>query len=211
MEMAMQNLKSLREDMREQGWQIASFLFSFNNCDYIVLVHLYKDTERRPQYALVNLEFLREEDINQSYRSPANSNGLMLEDVKGFREFFHIKYSNNLGDIIQQFSERLGLAVPKHVSKHPSDSAKSAMVKSLSNSDAEDPNRIYCYKVKRNPVKKNGDLGERSIYNDNKTRLLREDLYGKLGEDKSLSFHYSLDMLEEKTDAEIIRNWANNN
>ena len=46
-----------------------------------------------------------------------------------------------------------------------SDEEKSAMVKSLSISDSEDPNKIYCYKIRRNP-----NSGKRSDFNSDKIR-----------------------------------------
>lgn len=46
------------------------------------------------------------------------------------------------------------------------------MVNSLSQSDAEDPNKIYCFSVKR--------ICKRSPFNNNKARLLRPKLYKKI-------------------------------
>lgn len=82
------------------------------------------------------------------------------------------------------------------------------MVHSLSNSDAEKPNKIYCYKVRRNPNRLDGEPGQRSIFNDNKTRLLRPELYQKLYRDNTLSFCYSDDPQDEKSDEDIITNWT---
>jgi len=49
---------------------------------------------------------------------------------------------------------------------------KVAMVRSLSNSDSEDPNKIYCTKVRRNPVG-----NKRNEFNADKTKLLRGALF----------------------------------
>jgi hypothetical protein len=54
---------------------------------------------------------------------------------------------------------------------------------SLSKSDLEDPNKKYCSGVKRNPK----DYS-RSNFNDNKTRLLRTNLYKYFKDDKTISF-----------------------
>jgi hypothetical protein len=53
-------------------------------------------------------------------------------------------------------------------------------------------------------------LGQRSSYNDNKTRVNRESLYKHLGNDKNLSFCYSVNEQDEKSDEEIISNWIKN-
>ena len=46
------------------------------------------------------------------------------------------------------------------------------VVQSLSKSDSEDPSKIYCNKVRRNP-----NNGHRSEFNADKTKLLRPSLY----------------------------------
>ena len=80
---------------------------------------------------------------------------------------------------------------------------KKAMLSSLSKSDSENPNKLYCYKVKRNP------LGEkRSPFNEDKTKILRPDLFEYFKNDKSISFCYKEEESLEKTTAEIIRNFA---
>lgn len=84
------------------------------------------------------------------------------------------------------------------------------MVESLSKSDSENPEKLYCYKVKRNPEKQDGTLGQRSPYNDNKTRLLRTTLYDRLRSDTNISFCYSMNTLDENNDETIIMNWTNN-
>ena len=87
------------------------------------------------------------------------------------------------------------------------------MVYTLSKKDSDDPSRIYCYAVKRNPTVKDRLTGNvrqqrRSPYNDNKTRVLRRTLYNRLGGDDTLSFCYSDDPAKSRTDEEIISNWA---
>ena len=49
---------------------------------------------------------------------------------------------------------------------------------------------------------------KRSVYNDNKTRLLRGPLYQKLGKDPTISFCYSNDPEKELSDEQIITNWS---
>ena len=77
------------------------------------------------------------------------------------------------------------------------------MVKSLSISDSEDPNKIYCYKIRRNP---NG--GKRSDFNSDKTKLLRPILYRKFENDPSISFCYSDDPLKKNDDKTILCNFS---
>ena len=127
-------------------------------------------------------------------------------DAKTLREYFGIKYSKNLGNILNQFTYRLGQSVPKTMPdmKTLTDFEKGAIVRSLSISDSEDPNKIYCIGVRRNPEGK-----FRSEFNSDKTKVLRKTLYDKFADDHSISFCYSADQTKEKRDEIIYKLFAN--
>ena len=211
----LENLHALKADMEKNGWVIDSFKFYFKKVDYIVLVILYVPDEPRPQYALLQLDFLDAKNFQRHLLVPANAQKLMT-DAKIIREFFDIKYEENLGEILLQFSRLLGKFIPDRVNTQKSQTEKEAMVYTLSKKDSDDPSRIYCYAVKRNPTAKDRLTGivrqqRRSPYNDNKTRVLRRTLYNRLGGDDTLSFCYSDDPSKSRTDEEIISNWASKN
>lgn len=73
----------------------------------------------------------------------------------------------------------------------------------MSQSDSQDPNKLYCYAVRRNPIGQ-----KRTPFNDNKTRLLRPSLYTEFEGDSSISFCYSADINDEEGDAEIIEKFT---
>lgn len=202
----LENLKILKQDMENKGWKIDSFVFTYKAQDYIVLIDLYSD-EKKPKYALVKLEFFKRTDIHDKLVSFANSRSLMV-DIKTLRKYFGIEYTENIGDIIQEFTAYFNTYIPLQVINNKEDTQISLMVTSLSKRDGEDANKLYCFKVKRNSEKKDKTYGQRSIYNDNKTRLLRPDLYEKLKDETTVSFCYSSIPEEGKTDEEIIANWA---
>ena len=211
----LENLHALKADMEKNGWVIDSFKFHFKKVDYIVLVILYVPDEPRPQYALLQLDFLDAKNFQRHLLVPANAQKLMT-DAKIIREFFDIKYQENLGEILLQFSTWLGKFIPDRVNTQKSQTEKEAMVYTLSKKDSDDPSRIYCYAVKRNPTVKDTLTGivrqqRRSPYNDNKTRVLRRTLYDRLGSDNTLSFCYSDDPTKSRTDEEIVSNWASKN
>ena len=211
----LENLHALKADMEKNGWVIDSFKFYFKKVDYIVLVILYVPDEPRPQYALLQLDFLDAKNFQRHLLVPANAQKLMT-DAKIIREFFDIKYEENLGEILLQFSRLLGKFIPDRVNTQKSQTEKEAMVYTLSKKDSDDPSRIYCYAVKRNPTVKDTLTGivrqqRRSPYNDNKTRVLRRTLYNRLGGDDTLSFCYSDDPSKNRTDEEIISSWASKN
>lgn len=200
--MYLSNLKELRDDMVSKDWTICSFLFRYKK-QYIVLVKRFVGTEKRVnKYALVKLHFMKYDDICDDMEVEANSRGLIIE-TQTLREYFDIDLSSNLGNILQQFTERLGDAIPKSVPDNISDIEKTAMVHSLSKSDSEDPDKIYCNKVKRNP---NG--GRRSEFNADKTKLLRASLFEYFRNEPNVSFCYYTDPVMENDDATILRNFS---
>ena len=201
--MLLENLRQLKEDMRNKGWTICSFLFKYKKIEYIVLVKRFVGTEKRiDKYALVKLHFMIANNLSDELQVEANVKKLIV-DPKKLREYFGIEYRENLGNILQQFTENLGRVIPTKMSENSSKMEKSAMVRSLSKSDSEDPNKIYCNKVRRNR-----DGGQRSEFNSDKTRLLRPMLFREFCNDKSISFCYYADKEMENDDATIIRNFS---
>ena len=201
--MLLENLRQLKEDMRNKGWTICSFLFKYKKIEYIVLVKRFVGTEKRiDKYALVKLHFMKANYLSDELQVEANVKKFIV-DTKKLREYFGIEYRENLGNILQQFTENLGRVIPTKMSENSSKMEKSAMVRSLSKSDSEDPNKIYCNKVRRNR-----DGGQRSELNSDKTRLLRPMLFREFCNDKSISFCYYADKEMENDDATIIRNFS---
>lgn len=200
MENIFDNLKELKTDMEDKGWSIESFLFHYKEVQYVVLVKLYDEQkEKKPQYALVKMEFVDEN--NNSITIPTNSRGFMNEfvSIATIRNFFGVEYQENIGNFMQQFYAYLASYIPTEVSNGKSDREKECMVSSLSRSDGEDENKIYCYDIKRNPIVNNKQY-VRSIYNDNKTRLLRPTLYEEYKDDNNAAdlFVYANDTLWQK-------------
>lgn len=198
----LQNLKLLKEDMEDKGWVIEAFTFHYKNINYIVLVKLYLENEQKPEYALLKLEFIKANDTDNTLIVPANSNQIMIKP-QILREFFNINYSPNLRDILQQFYEYFSGFIPTQLNLNKPDNIKKLMVSSLSKSDSENPDKIYCYTVKRN-----SNNEKRSPFNDNKTQLLRPALYTRFKEERTISFCYSLHPQKEKTNEEILLNFG---
>lgn len=209
MKYVFENLKLLKKDMEAKGWVIDAFNFEYKQRNYIILVTLFDLKENKPEYALVKLDFLASDNFDKNLSTCANSVRLFCA-AKELRAFFVIDYSDNFGDMIKQFYLHLSKFIPAQVSSKKTNEQKKAINILLSKSDSEDPNKIYCYKVRRNPITSDGTLGQRSSYNDNKTRVLRENLYKHLGNEKNLSFCYSVNDQDEKSDEEIVSNWINN-
>ena len=78
----LQNLRSLRDDMREKGWIIDSFRFPFREVNYIVLAILYSPEEAKEKYALLKLDFLHPDNFKYHLLVPANSYRLMKDAME---------------------------------------------------------------------------------------------------------------------------------
>lgn len=211
----LENLLFLKKDMESKGWIIDRFRFEYKSKNYIVLVILYTQEENRPKYALLKLRFLLANNFDYQIEFPANTQRLITE-AKILRDFFGIDYGENLGEILKEFSFILGTYIPKEMLPLTNPEERNAIISTLSKIDSDDPNKIYCYKVKRNPctynhIKNKYVQQKRSPYNDNKTKLLRNSLYNLLGKDETISFCYSPDPSKDYSDEEIINNWKNNN
>ncbi|WP_431462713.1 DUF6037 family protein [Lactobacillus crispatus] len=195
------NLALLKEDMVAKDWTIASFSFTYKGIRYVVLIRRFvSPVKRKCQYALVQLEFMHYDNINNNYVVEANKNQL-LDDVKSIRKYFGIEYRQNLGDLMKQFSQTLNKAIPTKVPTQYNSIQLDCLNRSLSQSDSQDPNKKYCYGTMLNPT---GKL--RSPFNSDKIKLYRPILFQKLKSAARLSFCYSDDPKMEKTDGEIIAN-----
>ena len=197
-----ENFRLLKEDMQNEGWIIEAFAFNFKTINYVVLVKLYLENEKKPKYGLLKTEFLKESFFEKSLEIPVNVNGFIIKP-KVFREFFEIEYSKNLGDILKQFNEYFSNFIPTHINNSKPDNLIYPILISLSKSDSEDPSKKYCFSVKRNTK---NEL--RTLYNDNKTRILRPKLYNRFEKENTISFCFSKEITKEKTDEEIIFNFS---
>ncbi len=188
--------------MEQNGWIIEGFLFEYKKNSYIVLAKLYLKTEVRPKYALLKTEFIKVGNSSKSLTIPLNTNGF-ITDPKTLRQFFEIEYAENLGDILQQFNEYFSKFIPMQVNPIKADILKKSIISSLSHSDSEDPEKIYCFNVRRN------SNGHRTPFNDNKTKMLRPNLYSRFSYDSTVSFCYSKEKHNERTDEQILLSFSN--
>lgn len=199
----LENLKPLKNDMELKDWTISCFIFHYKKINYIVLVKRFlEDKPKKNPYALVMLQFMREDDLSNELECEANSIKLFI-DAKSLRTYFGIEYGENLGDILSQFTAYLGQFIPQKMPDSNTKTEKIAMVKSLSESDREDPRKVYCTHVRRNPKG-----WKRSKYNADKTKILRRKLFDYFEDDQNISFCYSISSEDEKDDSEIMKNFA---
>jgi len=199
----LRNLRTLRDNMRRRAWVITCFRFDYNDRQYVVIVERYVAPRVQPEYALVELRFVDRADQGRTLEVPANTSRLMT-DARTLREYFHIRWVDNLGDILQQFADQFGQVVPTSLPVELPSGDRAVVLTQLSTADGDDPRKIYCTHVRRNPNHADGSPGMRSAFNSQKTEILRPDLYRQLSGDAGLSFCFSLDRQLERSDAAIL-------
>lgn len=205
MEIRFKTLPSLINDMKKQVWIIDSFRFKYKNLNYIVILKLYKENERKPQkYAQAKLEFIKEKDTKQSIFAYADYYEVYFSSVAEFANFFDVKIGDAKRDLFLDFSEKFATAIPKCKIVQKNDSLLTRL--QGSRAEGSDPEAIYCYDIRRSGITKTGENKIRSVENSNKAETLRPFLFDKYKDDSTLSFYFTSDKGKELSDAEIMNN-----
>lgn len=184
---------------------ISCFNFRYAQSEYFILLKRYES--RPPEYALLEIFFVDRANLDRTLCAPANTKRLII-DARSIREYFDIKWSENLGEVLSQLTAAVGNSLPATLPADFSAEQDKAMVHHLSRSDSEDPAKVYCIGTQLNPKKGDGIRGKRSSFNSQKTEILRPTLYNALKSEESLSFCYSADVNREVSDADIFERLA---
>lgn len=196
-------IKKLVNEMRLQKKCITVFRFEFKRVNYYVLVRLYGASEKPNRFFACEMIFIDPFNLSRTLNCPVNSRGL---DIGAWllRQFFHIDYAPNLGDLFKQFYFRLNECIPSSVRGDLTRDEKAVCVRYLSECDSEDPNRIFCIGVRHNSLDVNGYRKHRSVYNEQKAQILRPKLFSMFKKDPTISFLFSTNRSKEKDDEQIL-------
>lgn len=204
-----ENLKPLLQDMRKKKWLIESWLFSYNQINTIVILELYEDGDKKPnKYALAEISFYK---IGTKDKLSAYLDWHQVHFYKAgdFFNFFNIDTGNRSHGrfVFQNFSKYFARFIPtqKNISK---DQQQNSLIISHLNKASGDGQ--YCFAIRRNPDKNDGSMGKRSRANRNKAELLRPILFEQYKKDENISFYFSENPDKEKSDQEIMANFAKN-
>lgn len=204
MELLMPNIRKLRDDLRKNDWVITAFPFTYKQKTYVVIFEDAKALHIKTEYYIAQLTFIDSIDENHILSTLANSSHFKVS-AKEFREFFDISYTTNLGDIFQQFYSYFSKFIPETMPQKLDDTLEHHVLHIIDKRENQQ-NAIYCFKAFRNGIV-NDKQRHRTPYNADKTKLRRPNLYQYFKDDNTISFAYSADPLEEKTDLEIIQNF----
>lgn len=199
----MENMRSLRNNMRSKNRHITASLFGYNGREYIVV---YEDLEniKKNTYYLLRLTF---RDVKDGRELSCNANTKSMDiKISELKNYFHVYSGERYADWIGAFYENFGEHIPSCINEDITKKEKEVMIDIL-NIRENHNDGIYCFGVKRNPIV-NGRQSKRTPFNTDKTVLLRPDLFEKLGSDENISFMYSLDSSKEKDTTQILIDFA---
>lgn len=200
------NLLLLLSDMEKKFWMIDSFRFVYKEVNYIVILKLYKENERKPsQYAKAKVEFIKLEARHRSIKACIDFYNVYFNSVYEFCEFFGIEAGNANRDLFDDFSEIFSHYIP---SEKTLDKTPEERMLIGERAEGNNPNAIYCFDVRRNGKREDGTPNTRSIENSNKAQTLRPHLYERFCEDSNLSFFFSDNPDDERSDMEILNSFA---
>lgn len=199
------NITLLRDDLNEKGWCITAFDFTYKKIQYIVVFEVLNKQLQKNKYYIAQLKFINTNN-NSELITLANSKEFNISAV-AIRKFFNVEYIENLGDFEIQFYKNFAKYIP--TSFHLPTHGQLDQVIDILN-DRDNDNNKYCYAVKRNGKNKDNKQMHRTIFNDNKTRLLRPSLYDHFKNDTTVSFCYKPLPSDHKDDSTILLNFSKN-
>lgn len=200
----MSNVKLLQQDLIRKNWTITAFPFKYKSITYIVLFELLDKSIKNNRYYIAQITF-----IHGKVKLSCKANRYELDlCISTFRKFFNIEYTENVGDLLNQFYRRFGASIPPCMPSQLTNTEKAEVISKLSEKEGDPENSIYCYDARHNG-KFNDKQHYRTSVNDDKTKLLRPSLYSLLAQDKTISFFYSPNPDDECSDDEILAKLAN--
>ncbi len=200
MSLALSNIKELLKSLRDNDWYITAFDFSYNGYEYVVVFEDLREIDRGTKYYAVMLTFMDKNDEERILETYANSYDFQVSDEE-IKEYFRIGGNRSYGNPILELYCQLNKIVPTEYSPLQKKYYRTV----LEVIDKREHNEGFCcYKARHNGKKANGEQIYRSAKNTAKTKLLRESLFKRIGNDKTISFCYRQE--NELSDGQIISN-----
>ncbi len=188
------------KSLRDNDWYITAFDFSYNGYEYVVVFEDLREIDRGTKYYAVMLTFMDKNDEERILETYANSYDFQVSDEE-IKEYFRIGGNRSYGNPILELYCQLNKIVPTEYSPLQKKYYRTV----LEVIDKREHNEGFCcYKARHNGKKANGEQIYRSAKNTAKTKLLRESLFKRIGNDKTISFCYRQE--NELSDGQIISN-----
>ena len=209
--MFLSNLKELRSDMQSKEKAVTVFRFKYKQKEYFVAVCLLTDEDRKKQvadFALVRLCFMRADNIEMYLDCYANSKDITA-GITQLRYFLDVEYQEDGFEWLNSFLSYLGKHIPTKVCDNHDENEKAAVLHTICRHEKRNPARIYRHHMFRNG-KENGKQKHRTEYNGQLAAFRFPNLYPKFKTDTEISFAFTENPIEEKSETEILDNFERN-
>lgn len=206
----LKNLRTLRDKMVANEKAVIVFRFTYKNIPYFIAVCLLteEDSKRKEaKYYLVRLCFMKADNISDFLECYANS-AKITAGLTELRRFFGVEYQPNGIDWINAFSKHLGDCIPLDIPT-PNDREQKVIVGVICRHEGRDPNRIYRSYIFCNGKEK-GKQKHRTEYNGQLASIRFPLLYPLFKNNKIVSFAFTDNIDDEKSEEEIMKNFVKN-
>lgn len=209
--MVLSNLKDLKSDMITNEKAVIVFRFAYKEIQYFIAVCLLTEKDRKKkeaEYALVRLCFMHADDVSRYLDCYANSKNITA-GMSELRNFLGVEYQKDGVAWINGFLAYLGDFIPISIPTVEDTEEQDAILYTICRHENRNPNRIYRSYMFRNG-KENGNQKHRTEYNGQLASIRFPNLYLRFKLDKIISFAFTENALEEKTEEEVLRNFEIN-
>ncbi len=174
------NLISFLADMRNIGWHIASFLYTYNGVRTAVSVEDTACFEPSNQWVICRLTFFDLDDETRVFQTETSHQSFQAS-ITDIRHFFKIKYVPNPRDFLDSFYTHFAEHTPHNVNRHPDLNEEDAIKRTYERL-GENP-YTNCYGIIHNR-----DNGQRRPQNSDKAIKYAPDIYEHYKNDTNISF-----------------------
>lgn len=200
---SLNKIPKLIESLRQHKWHLTVFKISFRQVEYIVIFEDMKDLPHPNKYFVAKLTFIKTDGTNEELIVYANANRMNIS-LSEFARYFGIVGDGSYVDIIKIFYNEFNEQMPdkfEPIEKEHLNYAVDVINRYEGN------NGRCCYDARRNHMPNSStEYKYRTIFNTEKTKLLRPSLFEKLGNDEHISFYYrEYDELDDNEIYEKLR------
>lgn len=209
--MVLGNLKELRNDMLNNEKAVIVFRFNYKKIDYFIAVCLLTEEDRKKKeadYALVRLCFIHADDVNNYLDCYANSKRITA-GMTELRKFLGVEYQEDGIAWINQFLSYLGRFIPKSIPVVVDREECTVALHTICRHENRNQNRVYRSYMFRNG-KINNRQKHRTEYNAQLASIRFPNLYERFKKDKTISFAFTDDPENEKTEEEVLSSFVEN-
>lgn len=181
-------IPKLIDSLRLHKWHLTVFKISFREIEYIVIFEDMQHFPHPDKYFVAKLTFIKNDGTNEELEVYANANRMNIS-LSDFARYFKIVGNGSFYvDIIKIFYKKFNEQMPDEF-RDIENGYLDYAVNIINNYEGN--NGRCCYDARRNHMQNSTtEYKNRTIFNTEKTKLLRPTLFDKIGDDEHISFYY---------------------